>query len=121
MTDAAAQKRISDAASMSPLVRTGRLKKGDVSLLHAKFRELDRDQDGKIQWQEFEWGRRSLPVSIQRPLEDVFEAHHKRDISFAQFINVVGPVYLEFSTLEREPPRHARLQKPEFRWRSDQC
>jgi hypothetical protein len=54
-----------ESAEMAPLVRMHMLKKGDVKLLHSKFRELDQNGDSKIQWGEFERGRNTLPTSIQ--------------------------------------------------------
>ena len=71
--------------------------------------QLDRNNDEKISWQEFEWGRQSLPSSIQRPLNELFLAEKKRDINFSQFINVVGPVYLEFAKLEKQGVRFNQL------------
>jgi hypothetical protein len=57
--------RMHESAEMAPLVRMRMLKKGDVKLLHSKFRELDQNGDSKIQWAEFERGRNTLPNSIQ--------------------------------------------------------
>ena len=44
------EKAMNESAARSPLVRIGKLKKGDVKLLYNKFCELDRNADRKLQW-----------------------------------------------------------------------
>eukprot|EP00802_Teleaulax_amphioxeia_P007850 Tamp_07858.p1 GENE.Tamp_07858~~Tamp_07858.p1 ORF type:complete len:306 (-),score=37.47 Tamp_07858:435-1352(-) len=114
-------KAMNECAQMAPLVRRHMLKKGDVLLLNTKFRELDKNGDRKIQWHEFEQGRSALPTSIQGPLQDLFLARRKGDVNFADFINVVGPVYLEFAALAHtEHHKNTRFHKPKHPWRMGQ-
>ena len=57
----------------------------------------------------------------QGPLQDLFLARRKGDVNFADFINVVGPVYLEFAALAHtEHHKNTRFHKPKHPWRMGQ-
>jgi hypothetical protein len=58
---------------------------------------------------------------LQGPLKDLFLARRKGDVNFTDFINVVGPVYLEFAALGRNAlHKNTRFQTPTQRWRMGQ-
>ena len=58
---------------------------------------------------------------LQGPLKDLFLARGKGDVNFTDFVNVVGPVYLEFAALERSAlHKNTRFQTPTQRWRMGQ-
>ena len=57
----------------------------------------------------------------QGPLQELFLARRKGDVNFADFINVVGPVYLEFAALAHaQHHKNTRFLKPKQRWRMGQ-
>jgi hypothetical protein len=57
----------------------------------------------------------------QGPIKDLFLARRKGDVNFTDFINVVGPVYLEFAALGRNALHtNTRFQTPTQRWRMGQ-
>jgi hypothetical protein len=62
-----------------------------------------------------------IHAGLQRPLKDLFLARRKGDVNFTDFINVVGPMYLEFAALERNTlHKNTRFQMPTQRWRMGQ-